>query len=65
MTKTGLSDAECQLRLKRWLVEGLNDSDWGAHKRASHVSLGGVQLSQFDSGLDEASLDRMVSHRST
>ena len=65
MTKAGLSDAECQLRLKRWLVEGLNDSDWVANKRASHVSLGGVQLSQFDSGLDEASLDCMVSHRST
>lgn len=62
MTKSGLSDEECQLRLKRWLVQGLDSSGWGSNKRESHVSLGGVQLSHFAEGLDEASLDRLVAH---
>ena len=42
MTKSGLSDEECQLRLKRWLVQGLDSSGWGSNKRESHVSLGGA-----------------------
>lgn len=62
MTKSGLSDEECQLRLKRWLVQGLDSSGWGSNKRESHVSLGGVQLSHFAEGLGEASLDRLVAH---
>lgn len=62
MSNSGLSDAECQLRLKRWLVAGIDSSHWGSNKREAHVSLGGVQLAQFATGLDSASLDQTVGH---
>ena len=60
-TKGALSDNECQLRLKRWLVAGLDDSSWpkdGA--RSAHVSLGGVQLAHFAHGLSAQQLDARV-----
>ena len=62
MTNRDLSDQECQLRLKRWLVQGLDDVDWGANKREAHVSMGGVQMCQFAEGLSSADLDAAVSH---
>ena len=37
MTNRALSDEQCQLRLKRWLVQGLDDMDWGDNKRESHA----------------------------
>lgn len=58
-----LSEDECKLRLKRWLVAGLNTAGWGDNQRECHVSLGGVQLSQFSVGLSHAELDERVSHR--
>ena len=63
MSKTGLNDEECQLRLKRWLVCGMDDSGWGSNKRECHVSMGGIQLSQFAEGLGHADLDAAVGHQ--
>eukprot|EP00435_Cladocopium_sp_Y103_P068784 s554_g32.t1 len=62
MGNRGLTDEQCQLRLKRWLVQGLDDADWGPNKRESHVSMGGVQMCQFAEGLSSADLDAAVSH---
>ena len=62
MSNRGLSDEECQLRLKRWLVQGLDDQAWGSNKREAHVSMGGAQMSQYADGLCSADLDAAVSH---
>ena len=62
MSKGSLSDEVCQLRLKRWLVAGLQDGGWPQDKREYHVSTGGVQLAHFESGLSDAELDAAVSH---
>ena len=59
---TSLSEAECQLRLKRWLVAGLDSHDWPPARRQAHLSMGGPQLSQFSEGLSLAELDAAVSH---
>ena len=63
MSCGGLTPQECKLRLKRWLVAGLDSGRWGANKRESHVSMGGVQLSHFAEGLSLEDLDRAVSHQ--
>lgn len=63
MSCGGLTPEECKLRLKRWLVAGLDSGRWGANKRESHVSMGGVQLSHFAEGLSLEDLDRAVSHQ--
>ena len=44
---SGLSDSECSLRLKRRLVAGFNDVEWGDNKRSFHVSQGGWQLATY------------------
>ncbi|CAE7278632.1 unnamed protein product, partial [Symbiodinium necroappetens] len=51
------SEEECYLRLKRWLVAGLNDSTWPEEKRAYHVSMGGLRLRDFQDGLTSSQLD--------
>ena len=62
----GLDDRECQLRLKRWLVAGLDDKSWPDKRKARthHVSLGGLKLKHFATGLDEAALDAKCGARS-
>ena len=58
LAKGHLSDAECKLRLKRWLVAGLDDAGWKRGlQRSHHVSFGGHLLSHFATGLDEATLN--------
>ena len=60
---TGVSAAECKLRLKRWLVAGLDDAKWGEDcKRSTHISLGGALLRQYAAGLSEAELDAKAKH---
>ena len=60
---TGVSAAECKLRLKRWLVAGLDDAKWGEDcKRSAHISLGGALLRQYAAGLSEAELDAKAKH---
>ena len=49
------------LRLKRWLIAGLDDSDWkGDRRRSMHVSLGGKFLQDFSVGLSEAACDEIA-----
>lgn len=60
---SGLGEDECLLRLKRWLVAGLDSSSWPANARECHLSMGGVQLAQFAEGLGPAELDAAVSHQ--
>ena len=45
---SGLTRADLMLRLKRWLVAGLDDADWGTEDpRAEHVGMGGVYMADF------------------
>ncbi len=56
-----LSEAECILRLKRWLVAGMEqEAQWGEEKRTEHVRLGGLGLAEFADGPDEASLEELL-----
>ena len=56
-----LADAECILRLKRWLIAGCFDTDWPIHRqRSHHVELGGRGLQDFAEGMSEAEMDAMV-----
>ena len=59
---SGLSDSECVLRLKRWLVAGFKDEEWGDNKRSFHLSQGGWQLGAYSAGLSEQELDALVQH---
>ena len=46
--KSGLSTRDLTLRLKRWLIAGLDDSHWDEEgRRSMHVSLGGRFLHDF------------------
>ena len=46
------------LRLKRWLIAGLDDSDWeGDRRRTMHVSLGGEFLQDLADGLSQEACD--------
>lgn len=60
MSCAGLSHEECILRLKRWLVAGLDTDGWGENKRDAHMSMGGLQLCHFAAGLTAQDLDRCV-----
>ena len=51
---------ECMLRLKRWLIAGLDDSSWPPEARHHHVKLGGPGLRDFAAGLDEPTLDELA-----
>ena len=43
--KSGLTTRDLMLRLKRWLIAGIHDSDWDAEgRRTRHVGLGGTCL---------------------
>ena len=56
-----LSEEDCRLRLKRWLLAGLNDQHWPEDQgRSMHLSLGGLRLVGFSSGDPEPVLDRQV-----
>ena len=56
-----LSEAECKLRLKRWLVAGLDEPNkHGDNARSLHVAKGGPRLNHFATGLSEEELDRRV-----
>ena len=61
LTTSELSEEDCRLRLKRWLLAGLQDSDWPEGQgRSMHLSLGGLRLVDFSSGKPEAALDRQA-----
>jgi hypothetical protein len=59
--KSGLSYDALRLRIKRWLIAGLDDQDWDADaKRSKHVSMGGKFLRDFEDGLSEEDCDRIA-----
>jgi len=59
--RSGLSYACLRLRMKRWLIAGLDDEDWDEDaKRLKHVSMGGVFLREFADGLSEEDCDRIA-----
>ena len=61
LTIGDLSEEDCRLRLKRWLLAGLNDDDWPEDQaRSRHLSLGGLRLVDFSVGDPETVLDRQV-----
>ena len=46
------------VRLKRWLLAGLEDASWPKHcQRQHHVSLGGKGLQAFEAGPSETELN--------
>ena len=58
---SGLSKADLFLRLKRWLICGLDDADWGGEDpRAEHIAMGGRHMEGFADGLSEAECDRIA-----
>ena len=58
--KNGLSLDELKLRLKRWLIAGIDDDDWGEDKRTKHVGMGGLRMVEFAVGLSEEECDRIA-----
>ena len=61
MNRGSLTDAECVLRLKRWLLAGHSDQNWPVHRRRSHhVELGGKGLQDFAQGMSEEAMDALV-----
>ena len=58
---SGLTRADLMLRLKRWLIAGLDDEDWETDDpRAEHIAMGGRHMQDFDDGLSEAECDRIA-----
>ena len=60
--KSGLSYDELELRMKRWLLAGLDDHDWdNPHaKRAHHIGMGGMFMHEFAAGLSREQCDRIA-----
>ena len=59
--QSGLSYDTLKLRIKRWLIAGLDDEDWDEDaKRAVHVAMGGIFLREFEHGLSEEDCDRIA-----
>ena len=60
---TGCTSPQLILRLKRWLVEGIDDVGWDIHSmRTKHVGLGGPGMRDFADGLPEEALDGIIAH---
>ena len=60
---SGLTIAVLRLRLKRWLIAGLDDEALGEHKRTAHVGMGGKYLKDFAVGFSESECDRIANAR--
>ena len=60
--REALSAGELVVRLKRWLLAGVElEADWPAdEQRKRHVALGGAGLGDFSEGRGEASMDAIV-----
>ena len=59
--KSGLSTRDLTLRLKRWLIAGLDDSHWDEEgQRSFHVNQGGRFMHDFAAGLSEEDCDRIA-----
>jgi len=61
MGKSGLSYDTMRLRMKRWLIAGLDEADWDAgYKRETHVGMGGRYMKDFEVGLSEEECDAIA-----
>jgi len=61
--RSGLSVGELQLRLKRWLIAGLDSDTWNhdaGDLQEQHVGMGGTFLEDLSNGLTEADCDRIA-----
>ena len=59
--RSGLSARDLTLRLKRWLIAGLDDSHWDEEgQRSFHVNQGGRFMRDFAAGLSEEDCDRIA-----
>ena len=59
---SGLDRSVLLTRLKRWLVAGLDDAEWGTEeKRACHVGMGHKHLIDFKEGLSDEAMDEIIS----
>jgi hypothetical protein len=58
---SGLSIDVLRLRMKRWLVAGIDDDDWDQDtKRTKHVGMGGKFMVDFAEGLTEEQCDHIA-----
>ena len=58
---SGLSAQDLTLRLKRWLIAGLDDFNWDEEgQRSYHVHQGGRSMREFADGLSEEDCDRIA-----
>ena len=61
MGRSGISYETMRLRMKRWLVAGLDDANWDPdRKRATHVGMGGIYMKHFEFGLSEEECDAIA-----
>ena len=62
--RSGLSLDVLRLRMKRWLVAGIDDAAWDSGKKKTHhVGMGGKFLKEFAEGLTEAQCDQIAATR--
>ena len=59
--RSGLTPDDMRLRVKRWLIAGLDDGAWPEDtRRTQHVAMGGMHLIEFAAGLSEEACDRIA-----
>ena len=60
--RSGLTYEQMRLRMKRWLIAGLDDADWDPeYRRTKHVGMGGQKfLCDFAEGFSEEECDRIA-----
>ena len=58
---SGLTFETLRLRMKRWLIAGLDDDDWEEDaKRTRHRDMDGIYMADFADGLSEEACDRIA-----
>ena len=63
MGKSGVYYDMLRLRMKRWLIAGIDsDADEKGSKQSHHVGMGGRALCEFADGLSEEQCDRIAGH---
>lgn len=57
---SGLDHSTCLLRLKRWLLAGLDEEFSAQNARSDHVAMGGAGLKDFAEGKTEEEMDEAI-----
>ena len=60
MNLSGLDHSTCLLRLKRWLLAGLDEEFSAQNARSDHVAMGGAGLKDFAEGKTEEEMDEAI-----